>query len=140
MRERGYTVVPTKVYFKDGRAKVEIGLARGKKLYDKRHDMAERDAKRDVERALRGRAGRQAVAAPRRRCPRPTREVPMDTLNQEQIEAALDELADWGFEDEALTRTFRFADFVHAMASSSTSPRSPRSGSTTPTSTSATTR
>jgi len=55
VRERGYTVVPTKVYFKDGRAKIEIGMARGKKLYDKRHDMAERDAKRDVERALRGR-------------------------------------------------------------------------------------
>lgn len=55
VRERGYTVVPTKVYFKDGRAKVEIGLARGKKLYDKRQDMAERDAKRDVERVLRGR-------------------------------------------------------------------------------------
>jgi len=55
VRERGYTVVPTKVYFKDGRAKVEIGMARGKKLYDKRHDMADRDAKRDVERALRGR-------------------------------------------------------------------------------------
>lgn len=55
VRERGYTVVPTKVYFKDGRAKIEIGLARGKKLYDKRQDMAERDAKRDVERVLRGR-------------------------------------------------------------------------------------
>jgi SsrA-binding protein len=55
VRERGYTVVPLKVYFKDGRAKVEIGLARGKKLYDKRHDIASRDAKRDVERALRGR-------------------------------------------------------------------------------------
>ena len=55
VNERGYTVVPTKIYFKDGRAKVEIGMARGKKLYDKRHDMAERDAKRDVERALRGR-------------------------------------------------------------------------------------
>ena len=55
VRERGYTVVPTKMYFKDGRAKVEIGMARGKKLYDKRHDMAERDAKRDVDRALRGR-------------------------------------------------------------------------------------
>ena len=55
VRERGYTVVPTKVYFKDGRAKVEIGLARGKKLFDKRHDLAARDAKRDVERALRGR-------------------------------------------------------------------------------------
>ena len=57
VRERGYTVVPTKVYFKDGRAKLEIGLARGKKLYDKRHDLAERDAKRDVERAMRGRDG-----------------------------------------------------------------------------------
>jgi SsrA-binding protein len=55
VRERGYTVVPTKVYFKDGRAKVEIGLARGKKLFDKRHDLAERDARRDVARALRGR-------------------------------------------------------------------------------------
>lgn len=55
VRQRGYTVVPTKVYFKDGRAKVEIGLARGKKLYDKRHDLARRDAQRDVERALRGR-------------------------------------------------------------------------------------
>ncbi len=55
VRERGYTVVPLKVYFKDGRAKVEIGLARGKKLYDKRHDIAARDAQRDVERHLRGR-------------------------------------------------------------------------------------
>jgi len=55
VRERGYTVVPTRVYFKEGRAKVEIGLARGKKLHDKRHDIAERDAKRDIERALRGR-------------------------------------------------------------------------------------
>ena len=55
VRERGYTVVPTKVYFKDGRAKIEIGMARGKKLYDKRHEMADRDAKRDMERALRGR-------------------------------------------------------------------------------------
>ena len=55
VRERGYTVIPLRVYFKDGRAKVEIGLARGKKLYDKRHDIARRDAQRDVERALRGR-------------------------------------------------------------------------------------
>ncbi len=39
----------------------------------------------------------------------------MDTLNQEQIEAALAELSDWGFDGEALTRTFRFADFVHAV-------------------------
>jgi SsrA-binding protein len=55
VRERGYTVMPTKMYFKDGRAKIEIGMARGKKLYDKRHDMAERDADRDMQRALRGR-------------------------------------------------------------------------------------
>jgi SsrA-binding protein len=54
VRERGYTLVPTKLYFKDGRAKVEIGLARGKKQYDKRQDMARRDAQRAVERALRG--------------------------------------------------------------------------------------
>ena len=39
----------------------------------------------------------------------------MDTLNQEQIEAALGELGEWGFEHEALTRTFRFADFPHAI-------------------------
>jgi 4a-hydroxytetrahydrobiopterin dehydratase len=39
----------------------------------------------------------------------------MDTLTQEQVEAALAELSDWGYEDEALVRTFRFADFVHAV-------------------------
>ena len=55
VREKGYSVVPTKLYFRDGRAKIEIGLGRGKKLYDKRHDMADRDAKRDMQRALRGR-------------------------------------------------------------------------------------
>ncbi len=55
VKERGYTLVPTKLYFKDGRAKVEIGLARGKKQYDKRHDLARRDAERSVERTLRGR-------------------------------------------------------------------------------------
>ncbi len=53
--EKGLTLVPLKVYFKDGRAKLELGLAKGKKNYDKRHALAERDAKRDVERALRGR-------------------------------------------------------------------------------------
>ena len=55
VNERGYSVVPTKVYFKDGRAKIELGLARGKKLYDKRADMAERDARRDMERSLKER-------------------------------------------------------------------------------------
>ncbi|WP_283138424.1 SsrA-binding protein SmpB [Rhizohabitans arisaemae] len=55
IQEQGLTLVPLALYFKDGRAKVEIGLARGKKTYDKRHDLAARQAKRDVERALRGR-------------------------------------------------------------------------------------
>lgn len=55
-KERGYTLVPMKIYFNErNRAKVEIGLARGKKLYDKRASIAERDQKRDVERALRER-------------------------------------------------------------------------------------
>ena len=51
----GYTLVPTKLYFKDGRAKLEIGLAKGKTLYDKRHALAEKEANRDIARALRGR-------------------------------------------------------------------------------------
>ena len=55
VNERGYTLVPTKVYFKDGLAKVEIGLARGKKQYDKRADLAKREAEREVERAFRHR-------------------------------------------------------------------------------------
>lgn len=53
LQTKGVTMVPTKLYLKSGRAKVEIALARGKKLYDKRHAMAERDSKRQVERALR---------------------------------------------------------------------------------------
>jgi SsrA-binding protein len=52
-KEKGYTLVPLKMYFIRGRVKVELGLATGKKLYDKRQDMAERDAKRDIDRALR---------------------------------------------------------------------------------------
>ncbi|MHB8918333.1 MAG: SsrA-binding protein SmpB [Desulfocucumaceae bacterium] len=51
VREKGFSLVPLKVYFKHGWAKVEIALARGKKLYDRREDVAERDAKRDMERA-----------------------------------------------------------------------------------------
>lgn len=47
--EKGFTLVPLQVYFKDGRAKVEIGLARGKKLYDKRQDIAKKDQKREAE-------------------------------------------------------------------------------------------
>jgi len=52
VREKGFTVVPTRVYFKDGRVKVELALARGKELRDKRRDIAARDAKRQMEREL----------------------------------------------------------------------------------------
>ena len=51
-KEKGYTIMPLQVYFKDGRAKMEIGLCRGKKLYDKRADAAKRDAKRSIDRAV----------------------------------------------------------------------------------------
>lgn len=47
---KGYTLVPLKVYFKDSLVKIEIGLARGKKLYDKREDIAKKDMKREAER------------------------------------------------------------------------------------------
>jgi len=53
--ERGLTIVPTRLYFKDGRAKVELALARGKEVRDKRRDIAERDAKRRIERTLKSR-------------------------------------------------------------------------------------
>jgi len=55
VEEKGLTLIPLKVYFKDGKAKVEIALARGKKFYDKRTDIAKRDAEREVERTLRQR-------------------------------------------------------------------------------------
>ena len=48
--EKGYTLMPLLVYFKDGRAKIQIGLCKGKKLYDKRQDIAKKDARREVER------------------------------------------------------------------------------------------
>lgn len=48
--EQGYTIVPLQVYFKDGRAKLEIGLAKGKKIYDKRQDIAKKDQRREHER------------------------------------------------------------------------------------------
>jgi SsrA-binding protein len=57
-KQSGLTLVPMQMYFKDGKAKVEIGLGKGKKAYDKRQDIAAREAKRDAERA---------VAAARRR-------------------------------------------------------------------------
>jgi SsrA-binding protein len=52
--ERGVTLVPLSVYFKDGRAKVELAIARGKAKYDKRQAIAERDAKRETQRAMKG--------------------------------------------------------------------------------------
>jgi SsrA-binding protein len=56
VREKGLTLVPTRLYFKDGRVKVELALARGKERIDKRRDLAERDAKRQMERALKARS------------------------------------------------------------------------------------
>ncbi len=55
VQRSGYTMVPTKMYFKDGRAKVEVALAKGKATYDKRQDLAKKDAQRDIERAFRER-------------------------------------------------------------------------------------
>ncbi len=52
--EKGMTLVPLRLYFKDRRVKVELAVARGKRTYDKRHAIAERDAQRDVDRALKG--------------------------------------------------------------------------------------
>jgi SsrA-binding protein len=52
MREKGFTLVPTRLYFKDGRAKVELAVAKGKDLYDKRRGIAERDARREMDRQL----------------------------------------------------------------------------------------
>lgn len=55
VREKGVTLVPLRLYFKRGRVKVELAVARGKKLYDKRRDLAERTANREIERAFRER-------------------------------------------------------------------------------------
>ncbi len=53
--ERGLTIVPLRIYFKDGMAKVEIAIGKGRKLYDKREALKKQDAKRDIDRAARGR-------------------------------------------------------------------------------------
>jgi SsrA-binding protein len=55
VREQGYSLVPLRLYFKNGMVKVEMGLAKGKKLYDKREDMKQKDMKRDVAQALKER-------------------------------------------------------------------------------------
>ncbi|OKL36261.1 SsrA-binding protein SmpB [Domibacillus mangrovi] len=54
-KEAGYSIVPLKIYLKDGYAKMLIGLAKGKKKYDKREDLKQKEAKRDIERAFRDR-------------------------------------------------------------------------------------
>lgn len=53
---QGYTLIPLQLYFKRGKVKVELGVCKGKKMYDKRATMAERDAKRDIDRAMKARA------------------------------------------------------------------------------------
>jgi SsrA-binding protein len=55
VREKGFTLVPTRLYFKNGKVKVELALARGKEQRDKRRDIAKRDADRQIERALKSR-------------------------------------------------------------------------------------
>jgi SsrA-binding protein len=55
VREQGYTIVPLKIYFKEGRAKVELGLAKGKHLYDKRDAIARKTSQREIERMLKSR-------------------------------------------------------------------------------------
>jgi SsrA-binding protein len=55
VREQGYSLVPMKIYFKDGRVKIELALTKGKKLYDKRQAIARKDAQREVQRALKAR-------------------------------------------------------------------------------------
>lgn len=57
--ERGYTIVPVRLYLKDGKAKVEIALARGKRKYDKREAIAKRDTQREIDRALKEREWRK---------------------------------------------------------------------------------
>ena len=55
LKQEGLTLIPLSLYFKNGRVKVELGLCKGKKLYDKRDDLAKRDAKRTIDRALKER-------------------------------------------------------------------------------------
>ena len=55
-REKGLALIPLKVYFKNGLAKVDLSLAKGKKMYDRRDDIAERDAKRDMDRVMKERS------------------------------------------------------------------------------------
>ena len=58
VRQDGYSIIPLSVYFKGGRVKVEVGLCKGKKLYDKRDDAARKDAQRQMDRAMKERNSR----------------------------------------------------------------------------------
>ena len=53
--KQGFTLIPLEIYFRDGRVKVQLGLCKGKKLHDKRDDMARKDSEREIQRALRQR-------------------------------------------------------------------------------------
>lgn len=55
LKQQGYTLIPLSIYFKGSRVKVQVGLCKGKKLYDKREDMAKKAAKRDMDRAMKER-------------------------------------------------------------------------------------
>jgi SsrA-binding protein len=52
-RQKGYSLIPLRLYFRDGKAKVEIGLAKGKRLYDRREDLKRKDQQREIDRAMR---------------------------------------------------------------------------------------
>ena len=56
IREQGYSFIPLRLYFKNGMVKVELGLAKGKKLYDKREDLKKKDHKREMDQAVKGRS------------------------------------------------------------------------------------
>ena len=56
VKQTGYSLIPISLYFKDSKVKLQVGLCKGKKLYDKRADMAERSAKRDMQRAIKERS------------------------------------------------------------------------------------
>jgi SsrA-binding protein len=56
IEERGYTLLPLKIYFKNGKVKVEVGLGKGKKMYDKREDIKKKDADRTIEQAMKQRS------------------------------------------------------------------------------------
>ena len=56
VKQQGYSLIPLSLYFKGSKVKLQLGLCKGKKLYDKRDDMAKRDAKRDIDRSLKERS------------------------------------------------------------------------------------